>query len=179
MYLVNGQPATTGHSHQPQSQLSRHYAHSLGLSVTAPTIFVSISITASGRSAPIFITQEPFAVHLVDNISSDVLLGSDWFALCRAAASTGDVVFPAGTYEAMLNETTPTSVLRRGDPVDPSLSVSRGWPDGVAPPTVLSSVEVPAMQESAMQTESMSALQAESSSLSRINNPSITIRIPL
>ena len=104
MYLVNGQPATTTHSPQSQTQISRHYARSLGLKVSTPVLFVSLSVAVSVNSSPTFLTHEPFAVHVVDDLPANILLGSDWLALCRAAASTGDTVFAAGTYESTFNK---------------------------------------------------------------------------
>ncbi|KAJ6494441.1 hypothetical protein C8R45DRAFT_1212412 [Mycena sanguinolenta] len=103
MYLVNGQQATILHRDQSQSQISRHYARSLGLkfSSTLPNLFVSLSVaTTSPGSSPTFFT---FLVHLADHLAANLVLGNDWLALCRAAASTGNTLFAPGTYEASFN----------------------------------------------------------------------------
>ncbi|KAJ7867897.1 hypothetical protein B0H14DRAFT_2572622 [Mycena olivaceomarginata] len=87
------------------SNISRHYARSLGLKVTAPVLFVSLSVAISASGPSTFLTHEPFAVHVADDLPENILLGSDWLALCRAAASTGDTVFAPGTYETIFNKT--------------------------------------------------------------------------
>ncbi|KAJ6478335.1 hypothetical protein C8R45DRAFT_934097 [Mycena sanguinolenta] len=148
MYLVNGRPATTLHCH---SQISRHYARSLGLKFSSamPNLFVLLTVAmGSARSSPTFYPYSHFPGSIADHLAANLVLGSDWVALCRAAASTGDVVFAPGTYEAAFN----SSCMSRGDIVTPS-SVSRGCPDAVASPealTVLSSVGEPVVQGPAL-----------------------------
>ncbi|KAJ7224745.1 hypothetical protein B0H12DRAFT_1328821, partial [Mycena haematopus] len=180
MYLVNGHRAAAMHSHQPHTQISRHYARSLGLKVSpaVSTLFVSVSVALSARGSTSFFTHKPFDVHVADNLGADILLGGDWLALCRAAASSGDIVFAAGTYEVIFNGSAPVSVMRRGDLIDPSSSVSRGWPDVVASAealTVLTSDGVPAVQGSAMQKElSLSAMQSPPAMQAKSSNRSQT-----
>ncbi|KAK7023984.1 hypothetical protein R3P38DRAFT_3535455, partial [Favolaschia claudopus] len=105
-HLVNGHTASALHSSEIHSQISAHYARSLGIPISSrvPSLFVSLSAMASvaGSSTPFF-THHPFAIRIAENLPADIILGSDWSTVCRAAAWNTGVVFAAGTYEATFN----------------------------------------------------------------------------
>ncbi|KAK7061830.1 hypothetical protein R3P38DRAFT_2758182 [Favolaschia claudopus] len=98
---------------QPRSQISRHYAGSLGLKISAAvtTLFVTISVAASIRGSGdcTLFAHEPFPVAITENNFADIVLGDDWLEICRAAARDGSVVFAPYTYEAQFN--IPSDVL--------------------------------------------------------------------
>ncbi|KAK7020418.1 hypothetical protein R3P38DRAFT_3358391 [Favolaschia claudopus] len=107
-HLVNGQAAVALHSPETHSHISDNFARHLGIVVATGSLslFVSISVRTvaigSDGCTPLF-THHPFAIRVAENLAADIVLGSDWAAICRAATNNSGVVFAADTYEVVFN----------------------------------------------------------------------------
>ncbi|KAK7018962.1 hypothetical protein R3P38DRAFT_2979720, partial [Favolaschia claudopus] len=202
MCLVNGHPAKTLYASQPASQMSRHYARSIGFKFSAAitTLFVSVSVAAFiADGPPTLFTHTPFSVGLTDNAFADIVLGHDWLAICRAAAEHGNTVFAAYTYESRLNIPHDVLMPPLRDEVrtpetpsqppqgEPALQVELLEPSALQaellePPALQVELEPPALQVESMnelsvfQTESLNELSAAQT---EIMNQSVATSEPL